>query len=57
MRREPWLGKQAIKLEKNLRVPYSCQAAASFCSYMDHSQVSEFCNEIKKREKKTDETD
>ena len=32
-------------------------AAASFCSHMDHSQVSEFCNEIKKREKKTNETD
>jgi len=33
------------------------KSAASFCSRMDHSQVSEFCNEIKKREKKTDETD
>ena len=32
-------------------------AAASFCSRMDHSQVSEFCNEIKKREKKTSEAD
>ena len=32
-------------------------AAASFCGHMDHSQVSEFCNEIKKREKKTNETD
>ena len=32
-------------------------AAVSFCSRMDHSQVSEFCNEIKKREKKTSEAD
>lgn len=32
-------------------------AAASFCSHMDHSQVSEFCNEIKKREPKTKEVD
>ena len=32
-------------------------AAASFCSHMDHSQVSEFCNEIKKREPKTNEVD
>lgn len=27
-------------------------AAASLCSRMDHSQVSEFCNEIKKRRQK-----
>ena len=32
-------------------------AAASFCSHMDHSQVSEFCNEIKKRNPKTNEVD
>ena len=32
-------------------------AAASFCSHMDHSQVSEFCNEIKKCEPKTNEVD
>lgn len=32
-------------------------AAVSLCSRMDYSQVSEFCNEIKKREPKTNEAD